>query len=456
MERELEYLDIAERYRTLELYGIPAPDDEASAAKSLGEDWKSLVNAAKVAEVKLAPVKRKFTAVTVKQVDEFKILVQETKASFDSLGPNHSSVDLDAGVESMADFTAKLELMNQTREELVLAQKLFNLDLTSYPELAYMDGELKELALIYNFYTDMRESIESWSSTLWADLDVSILNTGAASFAEKKTKLPKHIRTRPPYTKLDEFVEGFKDSIPLIEDLKNDALRERHWTKLMEVTGKEFDMNPQTFTLANLFGMGLSAFAEEIAGIVGSASKELAIESGVAGIVETWDSENGRNSKAQQFDLFKYMKGTVERGYILKSCDDIVVELEDNAMNLQSMAASKFVGPFRDQVSRWEKALSLIGEVIDQWLKVQQKWMYLESIFIGSDDIRMQLPEEAKKFDAIDGDFRKIMEGTNQNKEVLAACSVEGRLDLLISLSDALDSCQKGLSDYLNTKRQAF
>eukprot|EP01049_Picozoa_sp_SAG25_P019174 SAG25_NODE_5892_length_608_cov_1.314342_1_plen_175_part_01 len=82
--------------------------------------------------------------------------------------------------------------------------------------------------------------------------------------------------------------------------------------------------------------------------------------------------------------------------------------------------------------------------------------MYLESIFIGSDDIRMQLPEEAKKFDAIDGDFRKIMEGTNQNKEVLAACSVEGRLDLLISLSDALDSCQKGLSDYLNTKRQAF
>ena len=72
----------------------------------------------------------------------------------------------------------------------------------------------------------MRESIESWSSTLWADLDVSILNTGAASFAEKKTKLPKHIRTRPPYTKLDEFVEGFKDSIPLIEDLKNEFVKD--------------------------------------------------------------------------------------------------------------------------------------------------------------------------------------------------------------------------------------
>ena len=38
---------------------------------------------------------------------------------------------------------------------------------------------------------------------------------------------------------------------------------------------------------------------------------------------------------------------------------------------------------------------------------VQRKWMYLESIFIGG-DIRSQLPEEAKKFDAIDKTFKKV------------------------------------------------
>lgn len=38
---------------------------------------------------------------------------------------------------------------------------------------------------------------------------------------------------------------------------------------------------------------------------------------------------------------------------------------------------------------------------------VQRKWMYLESIFIGG-DIRAQLPEEAKKFDAIDKTFKKV------------------------------------------------
>lgn len=58
---------------------------------------------------------------------------------------------------------------------------------------------------------------------------------------------------------------------------------------------------------------------------------------------------------------------------------------------------------------------------------VQRKWMYLESIFIGSDDIRNQLPQEAKRFDTIDKAWLKIMADTAKNTIVLAACSTEGR-----------------------------
>jgi dynein heavy chain len=36
----------------------------------------------------------------------------------------------------------------------------------------------------------------------------------------------------------------------------------------------------------------------------------------------------------------------------------------------------------------WEQALNRISEIIDVWLVVQRKWMYLEGIFMGSEDIR--------------------------------------------------------------------
>ena len=52
-------------------------------------------------------------------------------------------------------------------------------------------------------------------------------------------------------------------------------------------------------------------------------------------------------------------------GYILGSVDDILQVLDDNSMNLQSMTASRFVGPFLESVNKWEKSLSHISEVVE-------------------------------------------------------------------------------------------
>jgi hypothetical protein len=58
---------------------------------------------------------------------------------------------------------------------------------------------------------------------------------------------------------------------------------------------------------------------------------------------------------------------------------------------------------------------------------MQRRWMYLESIFTGSDDIRQQLPAEATRFDTIDRGWGSIMADTARNTLVLDACSAEGR-----------------------------
>ena len=76
------------------------------------------------------------------------------------------------------------------------------------------------------------------------------------------------------------------------------------------------------------------------------------------------------------FLCFRYMKGTQERGSILGSVDEIVLTLDDNAMNLQSMSASRFVGPFLEKVQKWEKSLSLISEVVEVSLDHFMKSLY--------------------------------------------------------------------------------
>ncbi len=74
----------------------------------------------------------------------------------------------------------------------------------------------------------------------------------------------------------------------------------------MELTKMDFDLNPETFTLQNMFAMELHRFHEIIADITSSAAKELSIEKGINEVAETWQN--------MKFVVIKYMKGTQERG----------------------------------------------------------------------------------------------------------------------------------------------
>lgn len=74
----------------------------------------------------------------------------------------------------------------------------------------------------------------------------------------------------------------------------------------MELTKMNFDLNPDTFTLDNMFAMELHRFTDIIQDIVGSAVKELSIEKGITEVADTWGS--------MKFTVYKYMKGTQERG----------------------------------------------------------------------------------------------------------------------------------------------
>eukprot|EP00842_Homolaphlyctis_polyrhiza_P003630 jgi/Hompol1/4268/HPOL_001758-RA len=447
-EVELQYRDVMEAYRTLKMYHIDVDPQELTLAESLPTLWEEMLTRAKLVDDALIPVKAKFTEQTQSQVREFKQSLMRFKEDFVINGPGAMNLDMDHGLKLLKDSKEAVSRFLAGREGLVRAEKLFNLTITSYPELFELENQLKELDLIYALYSDVKDAINSWSKTLWNNLDIGVLNRGIETFTGRLKKLPKELKQLPPYNVVAEKIVTFKDSIPLFSDLKNEALRDRHWKRLMEITGKTFDMNPETFTLEKLFAMNLHEHAEAIGEIVGGAMKELSIENAIKEVETTW-----RNLK---FTVVKYMKGTEDRGYILGAIDEITTTLDDNAMSLQSMGASRFVTAFLSAVQQWEKILSKIGEVTEVWMVVQRKWMYLESIFIGAGDIRMQLPEEAARFDRIDKAFKKLMSETAKHNLVVEACNAEGRLELLQGLSDDLEGCQKSLSDYLESKRNAF
>lgn len=73
-------------------------------------------------------------------------------------------------------------------------------------------------------------------------------------------------------------MDKFKRTLPLITDLKNPAMRPRHWKKVKELVDRDFDETSAEFTLDTIAEMELQNYAEQINDISTSATMELGIE----------------------------------------------------------------------------------------------------------------------------------------------------------------------------------
>jgi dynein heavy chain, axonemal len=178
----------------------------------------------------------------------------------------------------MRTYRDELNKLEVEKQELTNAEKLFNLPITSYPELFIVQKEMKNLERLYQLYEQQAKARLQWSETLWRDLDVLLLIDGIENYVRELKNMPREIKGMAISKILELNMKEFRESLPLMLDLKNEALRERHWRILMKETNIEFDMNPETFTLENLFQMNLQRFNETIQNIVTSATKELQIE----------------------------------------------------------------------------------------------------------------------------------------------------------------------------------
>lgn len=117
---------------------------------------------------------------------------------------------------------------------------------------------------------------------------------------------------------------------------------------------------------------------------------------------------------------------------------------------------SKFIGYFLKEFTDWQVKLSYADAVIHNWMEVQRKWTYLESIFIGSEDIRAQLPEESAKFDYIDKEFKSMLREMLKTPNIIEGTNKPGLVERLEELIVDLTKCEKALNDYLETKRLSY
>jgi len=79
--------------------------------------------------------------------------------------------------------------------------------------------------------------------------------------------------------------------------------------------------------------------------------------------------------------------------------------LDEHIVQTQGIQFSSFKKPFEDEIEEWNAKLLYVSECIDEWMKCQQNWAYLQPIFDAPDIVR-QLPSENKHFKNVDKNWK--------------------------------------------------
>lgn len=177
-----------------------------------------------------------------------------------------------------------------------------------------------------------------------------------------------------------------------------------------------------------------------------TASKELKIERKLKDIEASW--------RVMELD---YVPHNDSEMCLIRPSEEVIEGLETHQLELQTMIGmGKFVDYFRDRVLEWQSTLGTVEDVLKVWVNVSRSWSALESIFLASADIRSQLPDDTKRFEGLDSEFKELMKEAVGEPNVINVCGVEGRQELLISTMSRLDQCQKSLNEYLDQKKKIF
>uniref|UniRef100_A0A3Q2NRV0 Dynein axonemal heavy chain 12 n=1 Tax=Fundulus heteroclitus TaxID=8078 RepID=A0A3Q2NRV0_FUNHE len=358
-------------------------------------------------------------------------------------------------LDMLQQYYAKVRMMQkllrEAEEAVVLINKeeaFYNWDQTSYPEVEAIKDNIEPYHKLFGFILKWQHTESRWLDGSFLGLNGETMETQVDEFYREIFKLLKFFQQKQNKAaqekeKMSGITREKSEYVPVVSVLCNPGIRARHWDKMSNIVGHDLTPNSGT-TLRKVLKQNLAPYLNEFESISAAASKEFSLEKAMQTMMQGWDTIS--------FNHQPYRETGVS---ILTALDDVQTLLDDQIVKTQTMRGSPFIKPFETQIKEWEERLLRIQGIIDEWLKVQAQWLYLEPIF-SSQDIMQQIPEEGRLFQIVDRNWKEVMRHCVKDPKILPATSLPGLLEKLQDSNTLLDTIMKGLNAYLEKKRLFF
>ncbi|KAK3100036.1 hypothetical protein FSP39_013759 [Pinctada imbricata] len=382
------------------------------------------------------------------RVNNFNQELDKFSARWHQLKPGDDALDGDKkkceeALQVIKDKRQEFAELEKTRETLRTDCEHFGLDLPDFEVAEQLRADMENMESMWGLYENFNNGLQELAKEDWISF-----RSKAYMFEEFLSGWYEKLKSEEPTTmtvRLQKDIDKYKNVLPVLKWVRGEPLSQDHWSELFRMLHM-----PRGTTLEKLtFGQVLNASDEIIRNA--DALKELNQRAQGEVTIREAIRELDLWGAGAVFTLTEYEDSKKSNIMLIKDWKDLVSQVGDNQALLQSLKDSPYYKSFEDKASVWEQRLADLDEYLHNLNQIQRKWVYLEPIF-G----RGALPKEQGRFKRVDDDFRNIMMDVRRDNRVLSLVGKSGLRNLLTTMLDQLQRCQKSLNEFLEEKRSLF
>jgi len=429
----------------LKQHGVTVTDQLLQRIDEGPEQWQELKNQWSTIQEKTSPLQQEETARLRTIEEKFVEKLNDLRNNFVLQEFFKWEIGYTRASSMMNKWDKIVEEQEDEAAEIQANGELLEFTVNPFKNLSLVKQDLELLRSVWETAHTIEMSLSKWKNTLWSEIDVALLSNECEGFQKTIRKTEKRAKDWGVFTGLEQLIKSVANTIPIMDQLRNDKLRPRHWNRLREVTGIDFKGSVD-LKLGDILNKDLLKFGDDITEIVDGANNDVRMEMQLKDLENTWAT--------MEFG-YKPME-TFKELHILAVPEDLIQTLEENQVAVQTYLSSKNISFFKKDLTEWQNRLMSVDRVLHLWIDVQYHWTHLRPIFIGSDDIRRQLPKQSESFEMIDRQMNEFIAKQQSNKNVVATCNQPDIFKFLEMQLRELTIVEKSLFEYLETKRRAF
>ena len=308
-----------------------------------------------------------------------------------------TNTDYDSAIDAIAKEEVAIQNLGESLTKYETLSKMFMLEggLTKLQDILHkMEREIVTMQGHWELSKEYGLFFKQCQSKKWSETDPNTMEETAKAYFKKIRGQDKTIKWCEAFKALEKTVKQFMQTCPLILALQSDAMHPRHWAALQEITKKAKTFKAFTYPfedpsvlLGDLLALQLHQCMNDVEDLTDQASKEAKMELTLANLEKTWS--------AVVWVMETYKSTSVQ---MVRMAEEDFEVLEADQLAVQGMMGSRFLATFEDEVTGWQKKLGNTSEVFTMIQEVQRAWMYLEPLFMHSEEVKKELPEATAQF----------------------------------------------------------